>query len=735
MSGAIDLHALWAVVVRRRWLVIPVFVATILAATIVTVRQTRIYAATVTIIIDLTAPRFLEKDQVQDVMDSGTGGYWYSREYYETQYKVIASRAVAQRVADRLRLGNNLAFLGLAGIKDPTEQERLRERRDPVGILSANLTVEPVKDSRIVKIRYTSPDPELAAIIANAFADAYIAESLAVRSSTTQNASEWLEQQLAILEKKLDESGKALFDFKKNHDIVATSWEDRQSMVSQRLTAFNDALTKARVRKAELEARNEALRHAEATLAGRNAPGADALAAVTSVSDDGTGIRGLKLRYLEASSECADLRLKYLEDHPKVGACDEKLALAKKAFEDEVQTTLKAARLEYEEIVKTERNLLALLNETKADSFGLNQYEREYLELKRNFDNNQRLYEIILKRLKDTGVSGMLQVSNVRILDRARASRAPVRPDPLRNALIALVLGLLGGVGLALMAEYLDTSISGQEQIEERLGLAFLGIVPSIPSSKGATPTELAVHAYPKSAVAECLRTVRTNLLFMSPEKPLRTILVTSSGPAEGKTTAATSMALTMTASGNRVLLVDADMRRPRLHRVFELENQTGLSSLILGDSEADAVIRSTSVDNLFVLPCGPVPPNPAELLHTANFQKLLAQFTAKFDLVILDSPPVGVVSDAVVISTQVDGCLLVIKAGKTSRDAARRAVKQLRDVNAPLFGAVLNDLDLGAQRYGQYSYYQQYGYYYGDSARNHPEPSERGDDAEKRSA
>ncbi|HYD42336.1 MAG TPA: polysaccharide biosynthesis tyrosine autokinase [Anaeromyxobacter sp.] len=720
VMGGIDLRALWLVAVRRRWLVIPFFVATVLATTIVTLRQTRIFESAVTIIIDVAAPRVLEKDQVQDVMDAGSGGFWYSREYYETQYKVIASRAVAQRVADKLQLGSNLAFLRLAEVKDPAEQERLRKARNPVAILAANLRVEPVKDSRIVKIRYTDPDPQLAAMIANAFADAYIAENLGVRSATTQNASEWLEQQLVLLEQRLEDSSRALFDFKRSHDIVATSWEDRQGMVSQRLTAINDALTKARVRKAELEARNDALKQAEAALAGSKVPGADALGAVTAVAggDASGGIQPLKMRYIEASAECADLKLKYLEDHPKVGACGEKLAIAKAAFEDEVQSTLKAARLEYEEVAKTERNLLALLNETKSDAFGLNQFEREYLELKRNYDNNQRLYDLILKRLKDTGVSGMLQVSNVRVLDRASPAGRPVKPDVRKNTLLAILLGLAGGIGLALLAELLDTSITAREQVEEKLGLAVLGIVPSIPSSKDGTPNDLVAHAQPKSAAAECLRALRTNLLFMSPEKPLRTLLVTSSGPQEGKTTTATSLAITMSASGSRVLLVDADMRRPRLHRVFDLETRGGLSSLIVGEGDVEACVQRTHVPNLFVLPCGAVPPNPAELLHTASFRKLLAGLAERFDRLIIDSPPVGVVADAVVVSTQVDGCLVVLKAGRTSRDAARHAVKQLRDVNAPLLGAVLNDLDLEDQRYGQYSYYSRYGYYDGDASR-----------------
>jgi capsular exopolysaccharide synthesis family protein len=712
----IDVRAYWRTIARRRWLVIPFFVAAVLVTALITLRQTRIYDATCTVIIDLAAPRVLDKD-VQEVVETGTGSYWFSREYYETQYKVIASRAVAQRVSDKLRLGANDRFLGTAAVADPAARERARLQRDPVGILQANLRIEPVKDSRIVRIRYEDPDPELAAIVANTVAESYIAESLAVRSTTTASASDWLEQQLRDLERKLADSGKALFEFKKAHDIVAASWEDRQSIVSQRLTAVNAALTSARLKLAELKARNEAI-----VALGDDVKAGESAESLVPVATS-QAIQQLKVRYLEVRSECSDLRARYLEDHPRVGECEKRLGLAKLGLDDQVKIAVEAARKEFQEVSKTERNLLALLNETKADAFGLNQYERDYLELKRANDNNQRLYELVLKRLKDTGVTGMLQASNVRILDRARPSSIPVSPRTLRNLALAIVLGLLGGIGLAFAAEQLDTSITTQEQIEERLGLTFLGIVPNIERNRDGSAHDLVVHTQPKSAIAECLRAIRTNLLFMSPEKPLKTILVTSSGPQEGKTTTATSLAVTMAGSGNRVLLVDADMRRPRVHRVFGAPSSTGLSSLILGEGRLEDAVRATEIPGLSILPCGPVPPNPAELLHTAAFQHLIAEMASRYDRVIVDSPPVGVVADAVVISTHVDGTLVVLKAGRTSREVARQAVRQLQDVNARILGALLNDLDLQSNKYGHYSYYYQYGYYYGESKQGEKKP------------
>jgi uncharacterized protein involved in exopolysaccharide biosynthesis len=325
ITEGIDLHAYWRIVLRRRWLVLPFFAAAV--TTLATLRQTRIYDAVCTIIIDVQAPRVLDKDQLQDVMEAGTGGYWYSREYYETQYKVILSRAVAQRVVDRLHLIQNDKFMELDGDSDPAARDSQRLRIDPVKLLLENLRVEPVRESRVARIRFESSDPQLSAQVANTVAEAYIAENLAVRSTTTANASDWLGQQLGDLEAKLDQSGAALFDFKRNHDIVATSWEDRQSMVTQRLTQINEALTRVRVRRAELQARNDAVAEASKAVDA----GSTALEALQPIATS-SAIQALKIRYLESSAECAELRVKYLTDHPRIESCEGRLALARKGL-------------------------------------------------------------------------------------------------------------------------------------------------------------------------------------------------------------------------------------------------------------------------------------------------------------------------------------------------------------------------------------------------------------------
>jgi len=314
-------------------------------------------------------------------------------------------------------------------------------------------------------------------------------------------------------------------------------------------------------------------------------------------------------------------------------------------------------------------------------------------------------------------LSAMLKANNVRVLDAAKISRIPIKPDVRRNLSLAAVLGLLVGVGFAFLLELQDRSIKGHQDIEA-LGLNFLGLVPSIPGGDLTHPQsrDLYIQQQPKSTVAECCRTIRTNLLFMSPEKPAKRIVVTSAGPQEGKTTTLISMGITLANGGQRVLLVDSDMRRPRLHKSFGVPNSLGLSSLIVGEGSLEEAIKSTTIPGLFVLPSGPVPPNPAELLHTERFKALARELGEKFDRVLFDSPPVGAVTDPLVLANQMDGTLLVAKMLRTNKDLAERAAKSLKDANARVLGVVLNDVDLEKRQYGYYlGYYYSYGRYYGE--------------------
>ena len=696
-SGAsgIDLRAIWHLAVRRRWVILATAATVFSAVALQTLRQPRIFAASTSIVIDASPPRILDS-QVADVSEPGGAGYWYSREYTETQTSIITSRAVSQRAVEKLGLDHDPAFLGVGAIHDPKTRDEAMRSADAAGLLQSKLTVIPVKDTRIVNVRVEDLDPKRAALLANEVAEAYIAENLALRLRISESANRWLEERLAELEQRTKQTEIAVYDFKKDADMLTTSLEDRASIVSQRLNTYNGALTDIRTRIAGLKARVDAINSLRRnTDTAKDPAWADVLAS--------GGLTTLKARFLQEKADCAALSEKYLPDHPKLATCLQKVGQARSDLIHELDNVVRGAQLDLTEALAKEHNLQQLLDGTKAEAFEVNKRQIEFDRLKREADNNQRLYDMVLKRLKDTELSGMLRTSNARILDAARPNSSPIRPKVRNNLVLGLLLGLLGGLGLAFALEQLDTTVKSQSDVEEKVGLPFLGLLPRVTLERDAPPGDLDLYVYrhPKSTVAEACRAVRTNLLFMSPDRPLRTMLVTSSGPREGKSTIVIATGIAMSQSGGRVLLIDTDMRRPRLHRALGVPNDKGVSSVLVGDATIDEAIKSTEVPGLFLVPSGPIPPNPAELFLTQAFHEFVALVSARFDRVIFDSPPVNAVADSTVLATHVDGTLLVIRADETHKALARRAVRVLTDVKAKVFGGVLNDVELRNPKYG----------------------------------
>jgi succinoglycan biosynthesis transport protein ExoP len=702
-------HALRALL-RRRWLIVATFLPIFGAVALYTLRQPKVYEAATSIIIEVAAPHILD-GQVQDVSDSASSGYWWSREYTETQFKVITSRAVATRVVEKLGLDRDPSFLGVAGIADPKKREDVMRGIDAAALVQARISVIPVKDSRLARIVVEDSSPQRAALLANEVADAYIAETLALRLKTSESANRWLEDRLSELEQTSKHSEIAVYDFKKDADMLTTSLEDRQSMVSQRLNSYNGALTEVRTRIAGLRAKVQAIRGLRASVDDSTNPEWSPL---LSSATETSIVSQLRLRYFTEKNDCSALRERYLSEHPKIVACEERLKSARLDLLAELGNIVRSAEAEQSEAETRDKNLSELFDAAKAEAFEVNKKQIEFDRLKREADNNQRLYDMVLKRLKDTELSGMLRTSNARILDSARPITTPIRPKVQSSLLLGFLLALVGSGGLALLLEHLDNTVKSQTDVEERLGVPFLGFVPrlSTPKTEPNTHQELFVFRNPKSSIAEACRAIRTNLLFMTPDRPLRTMLVTSSGPREGKSTTVINTGITMAQSGSRVLLVDTDMRRPRLHKAFGVPNEIGVSSVIVGEATLGEIVKSTEVPNLFVAPCGPIPPNPAELFHAKAFQDLIDAALERFDRVIFDSPPVNAVADPLVLSTRVDGVLLVFRASETQRALAQRAVRALRAVQAKLLGGIVNDVDIDDSRYGSYyEAYRRYGY------------------------
>jgi len=700
-SGAsgIDLRAVWHLAVRRRWVIIATAVTLFGAVALHTLRQPKVYAANTSIVIDAAPPRFLDS-QVADVSETGSGGYWYTKEYTDTQTSILTSRSVSQRAVEKLGLDHDPAFLGVASIQDPKAREAAMRNADAAGILQGKLIVVPVKDTRIVSVRVEDLDAKRAALLANEVAEAYIAENLALRLRISETANRWLEERLSELEQRTKQSEIAVYDFKKDADMLTTSLEDRASIVSQRLNTYNGALTEIRTRIAGLKARVDAINSLRRSADTAKDPAwADVLASGAAPGP----LTNLKARFLQEKADCAALTERYLPDHPKLATCLQKVDEARRDLIHELDNVVRAAQLDLTEAMAKEHNLQQLLDTTKAEAFEVNKRQIEFDRIKREADNNQRLYDMVLKRLKDTELSGMLRTSNARILDPARPNPAPIRPRVRNDLMLGLLLGLLGGLGLAFALEQLDTTVKSQNDVEDKVGVPFLGVLPRVSVERDAPAGDLDLYVYrhPKSTVAEACRAVRTNLLFMSPDRALRTILVTSSGPREGKSTTVIATGIAMSQSGGRVLLVDTDMRRPRLHRALGVPNEKGVSSVLVGDASLEEVLKSTEVPGLFLIPSGPIPPNPAELFHTQAFRDFVASVAGRFERVIFDSPPVNAVADSAVLATQVDGTLLVIRADATNKALARRALRVLTDVKAKVFGAVLNDVELKNPKYG----------------------------------
>jgi capsular exopolysaccharide synthesis family protein len=717
-SDGRSLREYFDILSKRRWVVLSFFLFVVLGTAGWLWQQPRIYKAFATLEIDPSAPRILGSG-VQEVGESSAAVQFQSKDFYETQFQIMSSRTVAQRVVEKLGLANDADFLGVARMRDPKERAASMKNVDAALLLQGEVHVDPVHDSRIAKVSVEDTSPERAMRIANTLAEAYIEYNMERKADTTRDASIWLEEQLGTLKTKMEDSEVSLHEFKKDHDILTASFEDKQSISSQRLLALNDALTRVRTRGAELDARLHSLADAKKAL---DHGDADPIESVPSIAQSAV-VDQLHLTRLGLAEDQAVASEHYLENHPKRKEIDTRLSEVNGELKREIAKLVRESETEAREVKETEHALEALISGAKREAFTVNEYEIDYNRFKREAENNERLYELVLNRFKDVDLSGRLRTNNVQMLDAAQVPRIPVKPNKTVVMIIATIIGLLGGVGLALLFEYLDNTIKTHDDVERYLNAPFLGIMPSIretgqdqlsPAERGRN-RDLHSHRRPKSSVAECVRAVRTNLLFMTPDKPLKRLLITSSGPQEGKTTFVSNLAITMAQSGSRTLLVDTDMRRPRIHRAFGLPNDAGVSTLMLQSARVEDVVKETVIPNLYVLPCGPIPPNPSELLHTLRFKQILDELDNKFDRIIFDSPPIAAVTDGLIIAGSVDGVVMVVKAGRTVGEMALRTKQSLDDVKARLFGVVINDLDLERRGYGYYYYYQRYGYYYGE--------------------
>jgi capsular exopolysaccharide synthesis family protein len=698
---------------KRKWLILGLTACAGVAAGLVVSKQPRIYEATASIVIELTTPQYLGQG-FRDVVEVEPS-WWHSRETLATEFRTLNSHSQAVSVAKALcdRQLNGAPALRVVLPDADCRKPQDMERAAPV--IRSILRVVPLRETRIVELTVSSQDPAFAALAANTVARVYEQRNLDRRLSHSADAASWLGDEYRQLLEELRSTEQALVDFKSKNNIVAVALEDDQNEISTRRMKLAQQLGTVEVELLAMKAERE-----QVATAGEG----DVLTDANPTLAKNPIALKLKELWFEEYGKLIGLQGKYGEKHPAIEAQQERLKQIKVDLTREGEVARKNFERQYQLLAKQANDLRVALDQVTREAIRMDAKTAEYNRLKRDLDRLVKLTDQVGGRERETSLASNLRTNNIRLIDLARVPTSPVSPNVPRAVGVALAAALLLAVGLALLLEAIDNTVKTQEDVEQNIGLTLLGLLPTIEngSDNGATVETLGlpssrdmyVLTHPNSQVAECCRSIRTNVLFMSPDKPAKTMLVSSAGPQEGKTTVAVSMAITMAQSGLRVLLVDTDMRRPRIHKAFGLQSSPdGISAAILGKGPVKSYLRSTPVNNLSILPCGACPPNPAELLHAERFRRLVEELAEEFDRVIFDSPPLGVVTDASILARITDATMLVVKAGRTSKYALARARRQLgNDVN--ILGCVLNDLNLSKQReYGYYAYYySRYGYY-----------------------
>jgi polysaccharide biosynthesis transport protein len=686
-------------VLRKRWRVITtILVVSLAVAFLYTIRQAKVYEATCSLVIESSAPQVLEG--VKDVIEMAAS----SRDFYTTQYRIIRSREIALTVIDRLGLDSDPSYGGSADKSKPPNRQVMLER-----LLQA-VKVVGVRESRIANILVRDVNPDRATRIANAFADTYIERNLDFKLEGARSAGTWLGEQTVGLRKQLENSEMDLYRFRKERNLLDVGLDDKMGMTRQNLQSLNTKITDVKARRIEIESIRKLILAAKNDIGERES--------LPEIRDNPV-VQKLRETYLDLLKTKADLESHYGEKHPKMDTIQQQLAAVHRDYGKELDDVLKAFDKRYQALVETENALNKWMNHEKQEALELSKLETEYRPLARDAENNGKVYSLINQRHKEINLTGMLRANNVRILDRATPPRFPVSPILTFNLGLATLLGLLLGLLLAFVVESLDNTVKTPEAAEALVGAPLLGVIPMLSQARqhllaDAPERDMAVFKDPTSLAAEACRSIRTNLMFISAQKEFSLFSVTSPGPQDGKTTVAINLAVTMAQAGGRVLLIDTDMRKPRIHKSFGMKSDKGISSVMAGDLLLTDAITKSEVPNLDVLPCGPMPPNPAELLHTERFRQILAQCRSTYDRVVLDSPPIAPVTDPAIIGSVTDGVVLVLRAGHTTREAAQFARRQLGDAGARILGLVINQTDRKGSGYGYgYAYYAPYGRYY----------------------
>lgn len=759
-SGYARLQEYWRSIRKHLWLILGIIGLVTSLAVIYVARQPDVYESRARVQVDLeiNSPALGSLKSNSFVLNS----QYQDPTYFNTQMQILSSIGLLSRVVKTLDLEHNQAFLNPQSFNKRTTWESLKRmfgfgnkkeaegqqmndaplvgkiapatsREDLVEVnrlapyvesLQGNLSVKELSETRIIEIRYRHLDPEVATKIINAVADTFVQSNLEKKTETSSTAGDFLQQRIADLQSEIRSGEEQLINYAKNHQIL--SLDASQNTVVDRLTGLNKQL---------LEAENER-KMAEAAYRAALQPGAaDALAEGNTRQAAEGEAELTKLR-----QKRAQLLVEYTEKYPEVKELDQQIAiLERQGRETKSRSTtvvIKNLETNYRQALAREQALRADFNLQRGETLTQNEAAVNYRIIQQEIETNKSLLDGLLQRAKENDVVLAGTPNNIHVLDYAPKPKAPIGPRRTQGVALAALLSLVFGIALARFLDYFDDSVSTVEDVEKTLRLPALAVIPALGSfSKlrffpGANALQkrngnqrselLLMNTDGNSPLAEAYRQLRTSVLLSAAGGAPQTVLITSSQPSEGKTTTAVNTASILAQTGASVLIIDADMRRPRLHSVFDLENQKGLSKILANkmcEAEMLALVEKHPESNLYVLPSGPIPPNPAELLGSEQMRRLISVMEANFTHVIIDSPPINSFTDGVLLSSLADGVLLVVHGGRASRTVVRRARQLLQDVGAKVFGVVLNNVNLRSQDYYYYQHYYQH--YYSRSERD----------------
>lgn len=699
----IDLLAYWRILVKRRRLVAGIAAAMLVLALLATLVTRPVYRASTLMQI--------EKEPVPIVQTTGMMPFYdsWDPQFLTTQFELLKSRALAERVANELDIDqatldrlNEPGWLGriIALVRPASKAARPAVAEQPrdaaarlragTGVVRGGLSIEPVFDSRLVRINFDSADPALAVRVANAVAEGFIASTLERRMGATSYAKTYLEDQLKQTKAKLEDSERKLVEFAQKEGLVNTG-ESGTSLAAQNLTELNGALATAQNQRIRAEARWR-----QASTGG--AMPSDMLAA--------SNIGGLRQQQATLQADYQQRLAKFKPDYPDMQQLQRQIAEIDRQIGEEAGRIRASVKAEYDAAAAQERMLKGQIAALRGEALDTDSRSIQYNILRREADTNRQLYDGLLQRYKEVGAASDVRSNNITIIDRALGA-GRIKPSLVTNLVLGLALGLLLGVLLAFVLEFLDDTLKTPEDIEQKLRLAVLGIVPKL----GAKESAASAAADPRSPFSEAYRSLRTGLQFSTDHGVPRSLLVTSPSPSEGKSTTALALARDLAQLGKRVLLIDGDLRNPSLHKQVRLRADVGLSNVLAGAVGFAEAIQHTDSERLDVILAGPLPPNPAELLSGSKLPSLLTVAAERYDQVVIDGPPVLGLADAPILANAVEGTLLVVASGKTRISTAQAALKRLLAARARVIGTLITKYD--AKAAGGYGYAYQYDNYY----------------------